>query len=121
MGCSLAALALCFSWSNLYLGADAQFIDQPDRTFADRYYGETFYVMPANGTDPFIEKHVIREFDSSSRKVNNPYAGVSLGYEMDFRTVRINLSGFYRESARISDKGEKGASLNVQWFPLRRH
>lgn len=119
--CSLAALITCFSWAHLYLETDVEMIRQPDRTFVDTYYGETLHVLPADGGPDYIQKNVIREMDSSNRAIHNPYAGLSLGYEVNIDNVRIDLSGFYRESARISDEPEIGAAFRVRWFPFGRH
>lgn len=119
MECSIAVLIACFSWSNLYLDVTTEVIDQPERRFTDTYYGESLYVMPINGTEPFLQKNVIREFDSADRLVSNPYVRPAIGYEIDTHNFRIDLSAFYQESARISDKGEVGAALRVRWFPLR--
>lgn len=119
MECTLATLIACFSWSGLYLDFATEIVEQPNRQFTDTYYGETLYVMPENGSDPFLQRNVVREFDSSSRRVRNPYIRPSIGYEIDARSVRIDVSGFYQESARISDKGEFGAALRFRWFPLK--
>lgn len=119
--CTLAALITCFSWSGLYLETNAEVIRQPDRTFVDTYYGETLHVMQADGGPDYIEKHVIREMDSSNRAVHNPYVGLSLGYEFNVENFRVDLQGFYRESARIADEPEIGAALRVRWFLFGRH
>jgi hypothetical protein len=118
MECTLAALIACFSWSNLYVDVGADFIKDRDRQYTESFYGETFYVMPTNGNEPFLERHVIRQIDSIEREVFSPYIRPALGYEIDAGRMKLDFSVFYQESARVSDRGEYGASIRLRVHPF---
>lgn len=119
MECSLAALIACFSWSNLYLDTTTDFIRDKEPRFVESVYGESLYVMPVNGSEPFLQRNMIREFDSTERQINSPYGRAALGYELDLRSLRIDVAAFYQESLTVTDRGEVGASIKVKWFPFR--
>lgn len=74
--------------------------------------------MPANGNEPFLQRNMIREISRNERDIESPYGRVSLGYEADLRSVRVDVSAFYQESLAVSDRGEVGGSVSVRWFPL---
>lgn len=118
MECALATLIGCFSWSGLYLDATTDFIRDRDPKFVESFYGEPLYVMPANGNEPFLQRNMIREISRNERDIESPYGRVSLGYEADLRSVRVDVSAFYQESLAVSDRGEVGGSVSVRWFPL---
>lgn len=120
MECSLAALIACFSWSNLYLDSNMDFIHEREPRFTESFYGEMVRVLPAEGGESFLERHMIREINRNEREVFSPYGRASLGYELDARSWRIDVSAFYQESLAVSDRGEVGASLKVRYFPFRR-
>jgi hypothetical protein len=117
MECTLATLIACFSWSNLYIDTTAEYIEQRDRRYAESFYGETLHVFGSNGE--FIQRNLVREIDSIEREISSPYLRASIGYELDANYVRIDLSAFYQESAKASDRGEVGAALRVRFFPFR--
>lgn len=121
MECALAtvqAFISCFSLSNLYLDATTDFIRDRDPRFVESFYGESLYVMPANGNQPFLQRNMIREISRNEREIESPYGRMSLGYEVDLRNVRIDVSAFYQESLAASDRAEVGASVRVRWFPF---
>lgn len=120
MECSLAALIACFSWSNLYLDASTDFIREREPQYLESFYGEDLYVMPANGSEPFLQRNIIREISRNDREIHSPYGRASLGYELDVRSLRIDVAAFYQESLSIKDRGEVGASVKVRWFPFHR-
>lgn len=119
MECSLAALIACFSWSNLYLDASTDFIRDREPRFTEAYYGESLYVLPTSG-EPFLQRNMVREINRNERDIDGPYGRAALGYELDLRAWRIDVSAFYQESLSITDRGEVGASVKVKWFPFRR-
>jgi hypothetical protein len=119
MECTITALIACFSWSGLYLDTSADFIKDRGRPYTEQFYGESLYVMPANGNEPFLQRNMIREIDSIERDVFNPYVRGSLGYEIDIHVVKLDFSVFYQESARVSDRGEYGASIRLRVHPFR--
>jgi hypothetical protein len=116
--CTLATLIACFSWSNLYLDVGADFIKDRGRSYSESSYGESLYVLPANGNEPFLQRNMIRQIDSIERDVFNPYVRPALGYEIDMRAVKLDFSVFYQESARVSDRGEYGASIRLRLHPF---
>jgi hypothetical protein len=118
MECTLAALIACFSWSGLYLDAGADFIRDRDPQYVESFYGEDLYVMPANGNEPFLQRNMIREIGRTEREIESHYGRLSLGYEANIRNWRIDVSAFYQESSAVSDRGERGASVSVRWFPF---
>lgn len=120
MECSLATLIACFSWSNLYFDASTDFIRDREPRFTESYYGESLYVMPANGNEPFLQRNAIREIGRTEREIDSPYGRAALGYELDLSSMRIDVSAFYQESLAATDRGEVGASIKVKWFPFRR-
>jgi hypothetical protein len=119
MECSLATLIACFSWSNLYLDTTTDFIRDREPRVVESFYGESLYVMPVSGGEPFLERNMIRELDTTERHINSPYGRAALGYELDLRSIRLDVSAFYQESLAVSDRGEVGASIKVRWFPFR--
>lgn len=120
MECSLSALVLCFSWSNLYLDSTTDFIHDREPRFTESYYGETLRIMREDGSESFLQRNMVREINRNEREIFSLYGRASLGYELDMRTLRIDVSAFYQESLAIADRGEIGASLKVRWFPFRR-
>lgn len=118
MDCTLATLIACFSWSNLYLNAGADYIRDREPRYIESFYGEPLYVLPANGDDPYLQRNMIREISRNERVIESPYGRLSLGYEANIRNWRIDVSAFYQESTAVNDRGEKGASVNVRWFPF---
>lgn len=119
MDCTIAALIACFSWSGLYLDTSAQYLESNDRRYTESFYGDTLFVMPENGNDPYIQRTAVRQLDSPSRRIDNPYVTLALGYEINFSQVRVDASLFRQESVS-SDDAENGVSLKVRWFPFRR-
>lgn len=120
MECTLATLIACFSWSGLYLDVGADFIKDRDRQYTESFYGEPLYVLPENGGEPYLQRNMVREIDSSERDVFNPYIRPALGYEIDAGAVKLDFSVFYQESARVSDRGEYGASIRLRVHPFGR-
>lgn len=120
MECTFLSLIACFSWSGLYLDATTEYIDSRDRRYTESYYGESLNVFNAGTGQEYLQRNVVRELSSPEREVSNPYGRASLGYEIDIRSLRIDVSAFYQESLKTSDRGEAGASLKVRWFPFRR-
>lgn len=118
MECTLATLITCFSWSNLYLDATTDFIRDRDPRHVESVYGESLYVFPVNGNESFLQRNMIREISRNEREIESPYGRMSLGYEVDLRNVRIDVSAFYQESLAVSDRAEVGASVRVRWFPF---
>ena len=119
MECSLAALIACFSWGNLYLDTNTDFIQERQPRFTESFYGEDVRVLRGGDGESFLERHMIREISRNEREVFSPYGRASLGYELDMRSLRIDVSAFYQESLAVSDRGEVGASFKVRWFPFR--
>ena len=118
MECTLAALLACFSWSNLYLDATTDFIRDRDARYVESFYGEPLYVLPVNGSEPYLQRNMIREISRTEREIDSPYGRASLGYEVDISNWRIDVSAFYQESLAVSDRGEVGGSVRVRWFPF---
>lgn len=121
MECALAtvqAFISCFSLSNLYLDATTDFIREREPRFVESFYGESLYVFPSGGGDSFLQRNAIREISRNERDIQSPYGRFSLGYEVDLRSVRIDVSAFYQESLAVSDRAEVGASVRVRWFPF---
>lgn len=116
MECTFAALIACFSWSNLYLDATTDFIRERGPRYVESFYGESLYVTPANGAEPFLQRNMIREIGRNERYIESPYGRLSLGYEANIRNWRIDVSAFYQESTAVSDRAEVGGSVRVRWF-----
>lgn len=119
MECSLAALVACFSWSNLYLETNTDFIHERTPRFTESFYGEDLRVLRADGGESYLQRNMIREINRNEREVFSPYGRAALGYELDLRSFRFDFSAFYQESLAISDRGEVGASLKMRWFLFR--
>lgn len=119
MECSFSFLVACFSWANLYVDTSTDFIDSRRPQFTESYYGETLHVMHDYDSEQYIQRNMVREINRTEREIFSPYGRASLGYELDMRSIRIDVSAFYQESLAVSDRGEVGASLKVRWFPFR--
>lgn len=98
MGCSLAALIACFSWSNLYLESHVSVIDTP----------------------------VVRyQFDgvnwTGNNDYQNPYAGFAVGFVAPFRNGSVSIEAAHMLSSleNSNDKGINALSLRAQWYPFR--
>ena len=113
MECTIAALIACFSWSGVYLDSGLSFQDigtpyQEWRTHVNHTPSGAIETVTQLETldDPF-----------------NPYGWVALGYQLDFRTWTIELSGRYGNASLDEDspgKAIKSLNLGVRWYPFRR-
>jgi hypothetical protein len=111
MECSLAALALCFSWSNLYV--DAQ-ISYQDRSVP---YHEWAYMGSAVARSGLVESTWLSKI---SYENENPYMRNAIGFRLPFRAVDITAEVFHDSSiSSTKDRGVNGFALRAQWFPFR--
>lgn len=114
--CSIAALATCFTLSGLYLDLGGEALKSAEREFNTELTA-AYHVMQENSE--FSENRYTITIDSYDKRVSNPYAMMSIGYEVNFESVRIDAQAFYRESASVHDTGERGIAIHARWFPFR--
>jgi len=96
------------------------FIQEREPRFTESFYGEDLRILREDGGESYLQRNMVREINRNEREIFSPYGRASLGYELDMRSLRIDVSAFYQESLAVSDRGEVGASFKVRWFPFRR-
>jgi hypothetical protein len=90
MECSLAALVLCFSWSNLYIDSSALVWDTKV-VFNDGYSDDL-----------------------------NPHGRLAFGLALPFDKATVTFEASHVSSlATTKDKGVNAVSVGVRWFPFR--
>lgn len=110
MDCVLAALLSCFSLSGVYVGSSLSVQDYEPAYL----YRWDFVSTNANGVQETGWRETVK---SHSR---NPYGKLALGYELDFRSVRVALEAAHQSSvATNNDKGINSLSLSLRWYPFR--
>ena len=111
MECSLAALIACFSWSNLYLGAQLTYQDYSAPYHEWRYAGTT---TSPGGLVETTYTSVISEENE------NPYFRPTLGFKLPFRSVDVTVGAYHQSSVSSKrDRGINGVFIDAQWFPVR--
>lgn len=113
MECSLAALALCFSWSNLYIDGGLLYQDG----------GEHFTTLNV-ASAIIVDGDNVSQLDARDvRSVNeaqNPYGRVTLGYQIDFSNISWQLYVSHISSVDTSeDRGINSVAISARWFPFR--
>lgn len=117
MECSLAALLLCFSWSNLYI--DAQVAVQ-DARYAEQTEILTREEIMYGFGQPTITSSESR-VASRSNEAANPYMRNAIGYQITFRQLDVAAEIFHDSSmATDRDRGVNGIAIRARWFPFRR-
>lgn len=108
MECTLAALIACFSWSGLYLDADLSYLDSdvPRRSWS------VYQIQHDWGTETDIRS-------AETTRPANPYGRLSIGYQLEFKSVTVSLEGWHLSSTKDSDRGLNAFSLRARWFPFR--
>lgn len=110
MDCVLAALLSCFSLSGIYVDSGFSVQDY------EQAYLKRWDFISYNGDG--VQETGWRE--KVAHKSRNPYGKLALGYELDFRSVRVALEAAHQSSVSSnSDKGINSLSLSLRWFPFR--
>lgn len=112
--CSWLALAACFSLNGLYVDYGAVWLKKYEREFDVTVTRLTAFT----DAGAFNREYINSVLDSPDRLIKNPYGALSVGYEMDFSSYRIDAQLFHMESTS-HDRGDTGAKINVRWFPFR--
>lgn len=100
MGCSLAALIACFSWSGLYLDTSVSYLD-------------------VKQTYPHWDETIGQQVNRS--EYLSPYGGLALGFSVPVQNVTVSLEASHISSlATSTDRGINSISLRARWFPFRR-
>jgi hypothetical protein len=109
MDCSLSVLIACFSWSNLYLDSGLIYQDAGVyQTFTEHSYALV------EGTEMRADK------TWSTRESRNPYGRLTLGYEIEFRSVSWRLDLSHVSSLETGqDRGVNSLSFSARWHPFR--
>lgn len=110
MDCTLATLIACFHLSGLYLdtGFWYQDVGMPVT------YKSDFPVMVDGVQIANIP------FERVDYPLENPYASLALGYEINFRNLTIAIEAQHRSSLAVSyDNGVNSIGLRARWRPFR--
>ena len=108
-GCSLFALIACFSWNNLYLDGGLQYQDADVQ--------RTGHFTTVNHDGNAVET-VITPFSYIADE--NPYGRLSLGYQIEFRSVTMALEISHISSLETNaDRGVNTIGLRARWYPFR--
>lgn len=114
MECTLAMLVTCFSWSNLYLDAGLRYQDagiyrEYEQLNVDR--------LLLNGQQHEFNRELLQSHDDSA---DNPYGQLSLGYELNLKSVTWRIEASHLSSLATSrDRGINSLSISARWFPFR--
>ena len=93
MECSLSALLLCFSWSNLYIDTSVSAIDVT----------QTYYVNHQKRSEYL-----------------NPYGGLTVGFAVPFENGQISIEANHTSSlATNEDRGFNSVGIHARWYPFR--
>lgn len=93
MECSLSALVLCFSWSNLYVDTSLSYLDVKQTYVVD---------------------------DQRRNEYLNPYGGLTVGFAVPFRNGHISVEASHTSSlATDHDRGFNMIGIHTRWFPFR--
>lgn len=110
MDCALQALMACFSLSGIYFDSGISVQD-----YEPAYLHRFDYQYIDTGA---VQETSWRE--EISHRSRNPYGRLSLGYELDFKSIRIALEAMHNSSiATKDDKGVNSLSLTMRWYPFR--
>jgi hypothetical protein len=108
-GCSLFALIACFNWSGFYVDGGL--------SYQDSDLPRLEWVTHVNRLPGAIE--TVTQLETVD-DAYNPYGRISLGYEINFKSVTLSTEAFYRGS--FEDNGApaiKGIELKARWYPFR--
>jgi hypothetical protein len=108
MECSIAALMACFKLSGIYLDADLSYLDAD----IPRREWHTTVIRHDWGTETDIRSAV-------NDRPANPYGRLSIGYQMEFKSMTLSIEGWHLSSTTDSDRGLNAVSLRAKWFPFR--
>lgn len=108
MECTLAALISCFSLSGIYVDADLSYLDAD----IPRREWHVYEIPHSWGVETSVNSAV-------NDRPANPYGRISLGYQMEFKSVTLSLEGWHLSSTKDGDRGLNAVSLRAKWFPFR--
>lgn len=114
MECSLAALVLCFSWSNLYLDGGLLYQD-----------GGEHFTLRETASAVIVDGDQVSQLDATdirtANRARNPYGRFAVGYQIDFNAVSWRLELSHVSSVDTSkDRGVNSVAISARWFPFRR-
>lgn len=113
MECSLAALILCFSWSNLYV--DGGIAYQDAGMYHEVVREESLSVVWGDDVRTSSNRQSW-QYDRPA----NPYGRLSLGYEIKFDSISWRLEATHVSSiASGKDRGINSFGIGARWYPFR--
>lgn len=93
MECSLSALVLCFSWSNLYVDTSLSYLDVKQT-----------YVVNHERRNDYL----------------NPYGGLTLGFAIPFQNGQVSVEATHTSSVATNhDRGFNSVGIHARWYPFR--
>jgi hypothetical protein len=108
MSCTLATIAACLSFSNLYVDGGVAILDRKDMQI--RPVGTVLDITGRTLYDVAI-----------ADTARNPYGRFSLGYVMDMDHLVLTLEGSHLSSiAAPRDRGINSLEMRLRWYPFRR-
>jgi len=108
MSCTLATIAACFSFSNLYVDTGI--------SFQDRRTAEIATIEQFRGYDGSLLGSTMY-----TDRAANPYGRFALGYALDMRSIVVAIEGTHVSSLATShDRGINSLEVRARWYPFRR-
>lgn len=108
MSCTIATLATCFSFANLYIDTGV--------SFQDRRTAEIAVIEEFRGYDGSLIGSTMY-----TDRAANPYGRLTLGYAIDVRSLTVALEGSHVSSLATSgDRGINSLEIRARWYPFRR-
>lgn len=93
MECSLSALVLCFSWSNLYIDTSLSYLDVKQQ-----------YIVDGESRVEYI----------------SPYGGLTLGFAVPFKDGHVSIEATHISSVATNhDRGINSIGIHARWYPFR--
>lgn len=93
MECSLSALVLCFSWSNLYVDSSLSYIDVKQT-----------YMVNQEKRSEYL----------------SPYGGLTLGFAVPFKGGQVSVEATHTSSVVTNhDRGFNSIGVHARWYPFR--
>ena len=110
ISCTLQTLLACFSLSGLYVDTGLSYQDSQ----TPHQIWQTNVNRTPSGAIETVKQQVTTDDPF------NPYGRLSIGYELQFRSLTLALEASHVSSIKEDDRGINSVGLRARWYPFRR-